>query len=290
MRKAGLALTFVGAFLVMLGVFASWVVPGALLKVPLTVDSVTKLAGTATLGDETFPVKVFNVTRIDSAKSDDKVASWVSAACVVKDEGVVDGCVSTDDPQNRLVNASTDVFATDRVTAEAVNDPKYTGPEAAEINGLVNKWPFDAQKKDYTYWEGTAGEAVPAKFLRAEKIDGLEVYVYEIKVENAKVEVADGVPGTYSTTKTITIEPLTGAPVNQQEKQLRITEDGETLIDLDIEFTDEQRKKSVDESKEQVAGLKLITGTLPKVGFGLGIPLLIGGIALLVVSNRRKTA
>jgi len=290
MRKAGLALTFVGALLVMLGVFASWVVPGALLKVPLSVDSTTKLAGTATLGDETFPVKVFNFTRIDSAKSDDEVASWVSAACVVNDEGEVDGCVSSDDPQNRLVNATTDMFATDRVSAEAVNDPKYTGPEAPEISGLVNKWPFDAEKKDYTYWEGTAGEAVPATFLRTEDLDGLETYVYEVKVENARVDVAPDVPGTYSTTKTIWIEPLTGAPVNQIEKQLRVTEDGETLIDLSIEFTPEQQKQSIQESKDQVKGLKLITGTVPKVGFGLGIPLLVGGLVLTALSARRKTA
>ena len=49
----------------------------------------------------------------------------------------------------------TDDFATDRITALAVNDPQYLPADAAPHEGLINKWPFEAEKKTYPYWDGT---------------------------------------------------------------------------------------------------------------------------------------
>ena len=50
----------------------------------------------------------------------------------------------------RLVSASEDVFATDRKTALAVpNQGKFVPDPVEGREGLQNKWPFDAEKKDY---------------------------------------------------------------------------------------------------------------------------------------------
>ena len=109
------------------------------------------------------------------------------------------------DPQERLLSASTDNFATDRRTAEAVDDPKYLPPSAEDKEGLINKWPFEAEKKTYQYWDGFAGEAVDATYDRTEDVDGLETYVFKVQVSDAPIEVTDGVQGTYSTDREIWI-------------------------------------------------------------------------------------
>ena len=147
------------------------------MKTPIDVDSVTRATGQAALGaDPAEPVKGTQITRADSAKSTDDVVSFVSSSCLVFDRDDVPDCVSADDPDDRLISAGVEYFATDRVTAMAVNDPKYLPPEAEEVEGLQNKWPFDVEKKAYPYWDGTAGGAFDAEYEATEEIDGVEVY------------------------------------------------------------------------------------------------------------------
>ena len=86
---------------------------------------------TGELGEN--PVKVQSITKTDSEASDDDVAVWVQTSCVVIDIDDAPDCVDGDDP--RLVDASTDVFATDRVTAEAVNDDEVPARRRGPARG-----------------------------------------------------------------------------------------------------------------------------------------------------------
>jgi hypothetical protein len=293
MRKGfGIGLTVLGGFLVTLAILAQFWAPGRLMKTPLDVDSLTLVQGDAQLANGTgstddFPVKAFSVTRADSERSDSDVIVFENSSCLVKDEGDIDECVSASDPEERLISASTDSFATDRRTAEAVDDPKYLPPSAEEKSGLVNKWPFEAEKKTYQYWDGFAGEAVPATYEGTEDYDGLELYVYKTVVEDVPIEVAAGVQGTYSTDKTFWIEPETGTIVNQFENQVRLDGEGNTFLALnDFGFTDDQVKKNADESGSNASSLKLISGTVPLIGWIVGIPALLIGIALQLMRRR----
>ena len=150
----GLVLLGLGAFLLVVGVMTTVWAPGQLKKLPLDVNTTTHLDGVVKKYDAATgelvenPVKVESITKVDSNASDDKTAVWVNTSCVVIDIDDAPNCVDGDDP--RLVSASTDVFATDRVTAEAVGDFKGLPDDAVPHEGLVNKWPFDTQKKDYT--------------------------------------------------------------------------------------------------------------------------------------------
>jgi hypothetical protein len=213
---------------------------------------------------------------------------FVNSQCLVKDEGDPPNCVSADDPQDRLISASVDNFAANRKTGLAVNDPKYLPPDAIEHRGLVNKWPFETKRQTYPYWDGTTESAQNAVFDKASKINGLEVYDFRVQVEDEPVEVTDGVQGTYSSDKTITVEPLTGSIVNQVEHRELVTDDGDNFLTLDLAFTPEQVKTSVQDSKDSVGGLNLITSTVPLVGFIVGIPLLIAGIVLAVMATKRE--
>ena len=55
----------------------------------------------------------------------------------------------------------------------AVNDSKYLAEGAEEHEGLVNKWPFNAEKKTYPYWDGTLGRATVSAIKDFEKANGL---------------------------------------------------------------------------------------------------------------------
>ncbi len=293
MRKGfGIGLSVLGGFLVILGLLAQFWVPGQLMKTPLNVDNTTLLDGTAQLSNgktmDSFPVRVFSVTRTDSERSDDEVVVWENSTCLVKDEGGIDECVSASDPEERLISATTDNFASDRVTGVAVDDPKYLPPSAERKEGLVNKWPFEAEKKSYLYWDGTAGEAVEANYDRTETIDGLEMYVYTISISDVPVEITDGLSGTYSTEKEAWVEPMTGSIVNQFEHQEQIDDEGNPFIILDLAFTDDFLKTSVEETKSQAGSLKLISSTVPLVAFIVGIPALLIGLALQIMSRRRE--
>jgi hypothetical protein len=294
-RGFGIGLSVLGGFLVVLAVLAQFWAPGRLMKTPLDVDSTTLLSGTAELANGTgttdsFPVKAFSVTHADTERSDSDVVVFQNSSCLVKDEGDLDECVSASDPEERLISASTDSFATDRKTAEAVNDAQYLPPSAEEKTGLVNKWPFDAEKKTYPYWDGYAAEAVDATYEGTEDYDGLELYVYKTVVSDVPIEISAGVQGTYSTDKTLWIDPTTGSIVNQFEEQQRLDEEGNTFLALDFGFTEEQVKANADDASSNASALNLVTGTVPLIGWIVGIPALLIGIALQLMRRRSASA
>ncbi len=290
-RKLGFALGFVGAFLVVVAILCQTYASGSLKKTPIDSNTVTSLEGTAETGGDTgeeFPVKVTSTTKSDSAKSDGDVAVFVTSQCVVRADGdEVPDCVSSDDPENRLISASTDSFATDRKTGLAVNDPEYLPADAVPHEGLVNKWPFDAEKKTYDYWNGTVGSQVDATYDRTEDLDGLETYVYLTVVEDIPVEIAEGLNGTFNSTTEIFVDPVTGSIVNQVGTQERVDDSGNLVLSIDAAFTDDEVAEKVEEAKDNGSKLALITTTVPLIGYIVGIPALLVGIALLLLGRNR---
>ena len=295
MRKiiAGLLLGL-GSFLLVAALVVVVWGGDAVKKTPLDTDSVTNLSGVAdklnpATGDvENLDVRATSVTKADADLSDGDVIVFVNTVCLVVDEGEVPSCVDEND--DRLVSASSDVFATDRRTAEAVNDAKYLPPSAEEKSGLINKWPFDAQKKDYTYWDGMLGEAVDATYDGSETIDGLATYKYHVLVEDAPAEVVEGIDGIYSQDKYLWIDPVTGAIIKQTQHEVRELEDGSTLLDMQLAFTDDQVAANAADAKDNGKLLGLLTSTLPLVGFIGGAIALLAGIFLFVAARRREAS
>ena len=93
-------------------------------------------------------------TKADSENSSDEHVLFVETSCLVVDTGGERVCVDGDDPN--LITADIDIFATDRVTALGVEDPNLP-PDAVAHEGLVNKFPFDVEQKNYPYWDGLLG-------------------------------------------------------------------------------------------------------------------------------------
>ena len=212
---------------------------------------------------------------------------FVSSTCLVIDEGDVPDCVDADDPEKRLVSASTDVFATDRSDGTAVNG-SYVPPSAEEKEGLVNKWPFDAEKKTYPYWDGMLGQAVDAEYDGTETIDGLETYRYHVLIEEESAEVVTDVDGVYSQDKYIWIDPVTGAIINQTQHEVRELTDGSTLLDMQLDFTEDQVSANAEDAKDNGGLLTLLTKTVPLIGLVGGVLALLVGAFLVFAGRGRK--
>ncbi len=283
-----------GAFLLVTAALAQFWSPGKVEKTPTDINSTTRLSGQAqklnlTTGKtEDLPVKVTVRTKADPKRSTDNVVAWVQTTCVVIDKGNVPNCVTDQDPQGRLINASIDTFATDRHTGLAVaNADKYVlGPAEPHV-GLVNKFPFGTQKKTYPMWDSTLKQSTPAEFQDVETLQGLEVYKFHVMVDPVKAQIADGVDGIYSLDKSIWVEPRTGSIVNQTQHDVRKLPDGSTALDLDVAFTPDQVTSGVKDGKAGVSQLKLITQTVPLVGLVGGLLLLGAGILMFLRGGRK---
>ena len=264
--------------------------PGVVERTPIDVNTTTYLDGEAGKIDVATgelvrnPIYAISVTRTDSEVSTDDTVAWVSSSCVMIDRGGERECV---DGSPDMITAGVDVFATDRVSGMAVNDGIDLPPDATPHQGLVNKWPFDAQQETYPYWDGTLGRTVDAEFERTDAVDSVEVYVYTVQVTRNAAEVAAGTNGFYSTSKEIWVEPTTGAILNQTENQQRWLENGTPVLDLQLAFTDEQVEASTTDARDNMSLLNLVTTTIPLVGLIGGPLLLVLGLVLL---RRREHA
>jgi hypothetical protein len=290
---SGWILLFLGALLLTAGVITLAVGPGKVQKVPLDVDSDTYLTGQAqklnpgTGQVEDVPVKVYSNTKVDPKKSDDKVVVWVNYTCVNIDRDNPPNCLADDD--DRLISNSVDTFASDRHTGMAVNDPKYVGQDAAKHEGLVNKFPFNTEKKTYPYWDDLLGTTVNAKYDSTVEVQGLKTYLFKVSVPKTNAKIAGDVEGTYQTEKSIWVEPRTGAIVNQEQHETRLLPDGSVVLDMALKFTDATVKQSVADGKDNLGLLNLVGRTVPIVGIGGGL-ICLAAAAFLLLSGRRPEA
>ncbi|GAA2153058.1 hypothetical protein GCM10009844_36940 [Nocardioides koreensis] len=288
----GSVLVALGAFLVVAAIVAQVWAPDNVKRTPIDVNNTTYLDGQADhLNPETGklesdPVYALQINQTDSNKSDGEVAVFVQNTCVVIDTGQDRVCVSDKDPN--LLTHEVDVFAADRHTALSLNDEKYVPDQTVEHTGLNNKWPFDAQKTTYPYWDGTLGRSVDAVYERTTEVKGLEAYVYRVDIKDEPAEVLDGVQGVYDDVKEISIDPRTGAILNTTENQQRYLEDGQKILDLQLEFTDDTQQAKVDEANTKWDQINLVLNILPVVGYAVGIPVLLVGLALLFVRRRNS--
>ena len=288
-RSLGYVLLALSGLLLTLAILALVWAPGVIKKTPLDVSTRTLYEGEAakinTATNEFIPQPVYAVqeTKADSENSSDEHVLFVETSCLVVDTGGDRVCVDGDDPN--LITADIDIFATDRVTALGVADPNLP-PDAVVHEGLVNKFPFDVEKKDYPYWDGLLGRPVEMVYDDTEEILGLETYRFVATVEDEAVDVAEGVPGTYSNVVTVNVDPVTGSIVKGAQDQQRYLDNGTQVLDVDITWTAETIDNAVDEAKTNGQSLNLLLRIVPIVGFVVGGLALVFGLFVLRRSDR----
>ena len=135
-------------------------------------------------------------------------------------------------------------------------------------------------------WDGLLGRAVEATFVDEEDIDGLAVYKFQVSVVDEPAEISNGVSGTYSSDKVMWIDKGTGSIIDQTEAQTRTLDNGTTVLDLELSFTDETVAANVEDAKANNSQLSLV-GAAPIVLAVLGL-LAAAGASFLVFAGRRE--
>src|SRR3954468_2635216 len=295
MRVLARVLLGLGAFLLVAGILAVTWIPGAVKKTPLDVNTTTLYEGQAAKLDpltgafDTKPAYAVRHTIVDSKKSGDDNVIMVENACAVfYTGGSKTVCVNGNDPD--LITATTDIFATDRVTALSVDD-KNLPADAVPHKGLVNKFPFDVQKKTYPFWDGDVGKAVPIEYVGIKTLFGLDTYEFSYTVKDIPINIADddpatpeddSIPGTYDNVVTVYVDPKTGSIVKSGQDQQQFLEDGTPAADVKLDQTDASVKDFVDDANAARTQLFILLTVLPIVGFVGGLLCLLGGLALIL--------
>jgi hypothetical protein len=293
MRVLARVLLGLGAFLLVAGILALTWAPGMVKKTPLDVDQTTRYEGHAAKLDpltgafDTKPAYAIRYTKVDSKKSSDENVIMVENACAVFDTGGAKVCVNGNDPD--LIQATTDIFATDRVSALAVPD-KNLPSDAVPHEGLVNKFPFDVQKKTYPFWDGDVGKAVDIDYVGTKNLFGLDTYEFSYTVKDVPINIADDDPatpeddtikGTYDNVVTVYVDPTTGSIVKSGQDQQQFLDDGTPAADVVLTQTDASVKSFVDDAKAAHTQLFVLLTLVPIVGFVGGALCLVGGFLLL---------
>lgn len=277
---------------------------------PADQNSVTELSASGaqifdvtTLESITTDLSISATTRGDEAAADkapDGVVVWVGTQTVRKSDG-------------GIVSQSSEISPMDAHTAEAVNccgaseDVVNGVGLPVEREGLVFKFPFDTQKKDYQVWDGTLGDAATAKYAGTAELQGLKVYKFTLSIPETVVGNREvpasvlGLDGTdmvnadsvFAVERTYYVEPNIGSIIHRIDDQTaKLSYDGAELITTQgqIAYTDAQVTANVDEYKDKAGLLDGVHGTFPLVGGLLGLLAFAGGLLLGRGSTTRRRA
>jgi hypothetical protein len=307
MKKwAGALLLGLGVFLVIAAPLARYYLAPSLVRIPIDQESSSESEATG-------------ATYLERATASLKYNQTMRATREVRGD-VKDGTENravwdvyltiTNADTGALISASTDRLALDRRSGEAVRCCEETvDGEPVEHKGLTYTFPFNTEKKSYDYYDNTIKETRPMRYLGTAEIRGLEVYRFRQVVEETVVDNLE-VPGslvglpnqpsvkadvTYSTTRTVWVEPSSGVIVRgqQQQKQTLRAEGApqETVVlDALFRFTDDTVNNGLDSAREARSSILLLTVVGPTASLILGIILILIGLAVVRRAAPKRAA
>lgn len=301
MRKLGILLAGLGAFLLVAALMFKVYAYPQLAKAPKDQNSTTVLVGPgATVFDiETLKeittdltTQVITVGDVKAAeKEGNNVVVWLSKSSTKSSDGVIR-------------SRSIDRVAFDATSAEAVNccgefyETVADDPQSIKHEGLLVKFPFNTQKKTYDFWDSSLGAAVPIKYESEEKVEGVNTYKFAQTIEPTETGTRElpasllGEDGEenleaqsmYSNVRTLWVEPNTGVILKRTEEQFNtFAYDGTdriTTTKVTTGYDDATVKDNADTYGSLGAQLHLLRVTLPLVFLILGLLALVAGFVL----------
>jgi Porin PorA len=230
-RVAGLVLSALGTFLIVLALLIRFVVVDEAVKFPLNEDTVTTLiAHNASYFSPQKVAEVTGATLEDTYTVQGNNAAGSSGTAVWKEFSYV-----YDQTNDQTVSYSTQQLAFGRRSAELVNCcGTAVGTDThVPVTGLGYVWPFNAQKKTYQVFDTTLLKAFPAVYAGTATVDGIKTYKY-VETIPATPDGSQSLPGTlvglkssatvklpeyYSATTIEYVDPITGGPVRGSSYQ-----------------------------------------------------------------------
>jgi hypothetical protein len=303
-----LSLLGLGVFLLVLGQLLDHYVEPRVTRTPVDVDTTSVLTGTGSYFD-TAKLATVHGQRITITRRivGDVTASDRSGRAVWNVSTQIDTPKTAPlrDPR-RSFSWTTERWVTDRRT----NLPVHCCGEEPSFRGEAYlKFPFDVQKRAYTWWDGVLGGAVPLGFAGTTEVLGQEGYRFTGTVAARPTGVTREVPGRlvglpkqrqvraeewYANAGIeLVVEPRTGRIMNARIAP-RITlrapgahRDAVTLLASDrVEFTGASRRTQVTETARDSRRLELVGETAPAVGTVAGGVLAVAGLVLLLRGRR----
>lgn len=308
-RTIGMLLIGVGAFFLTLSPLVRFYAAKQLLALPIDTYETTRLqAQNGTYFDagnlklrQGVTVVATNTVRGDVRASTDKIAVWDSFT------STADATTGTpiDYRQARqALNRRTSQLVM-CCGASVANDPH------TQQSGLGTVWPVaNVQKKTYNYFDLATKRALPINFDGVDKVQGLRTYRYVQHVPDTRIAEVDDVPGHllglgpksgnvdtdryYQETKTVWVDPRTGAVVNQEEniRSTLHTRDGVerlTVAAFDLKMIPDDQKKLIKLSSDNARAVTAVKTIVPIVTLLLGAGLLVAGVFVTVAATGRGT-
>lgn len=312
-KKMATVALLLGAFLIALAALSKFYMYDRLAVAPANTES-TSISETAPGADGTYlsvaQLKVVDapLRSVRTVQGDVKLSEKASKD-LGKDVDVWKTYVCTDTQSfdcssgKTPLSATSDVVAFDATTGEAVKwdgaSSASDGEEVADpFEGQYFKFPFDAKKKTYQFWDGTLNRATPAEYVGTTKLKGLDAYEYRQTIEPTKtgeITVPGDLVGSeagsvkadrmYSTVRTFVVEPTTGVILKGGEAQdSYLAVDGvrkATTTKATLGYTDDYITETVNEYKGKAMLLGVVKSTFPIVGLVVGLVLLgLGGFGI----------
>ncbi|MGB8650005.1 MAG: porin PorA family protein [Mycobacteriales bacterium] len=302
-NKTATALVGAGVFALALGVLIPTVAAPRLIKAPgeiaLTTHSRSEAQKLNTTTQKLETVQVDLTRRLATHRIAGKVAGTDKNGVfdellelkLVNSDGTLSPSLGTDAQYNGL-KAAASVVAFDRKSGKGV--PGFRG-DTWNTTAQTVKFPFDAKKKTYSYFDQTSGRAFPVSYVRTTTVKGLKVYEYHGTIPQMSLGQYGVLAGTdtiYSNTgRTVLVEPVTGSIVSSTTSPQTSIQfpDGSVvpaLLVKELVPTDATVAERVSYAKDKKSQIQLLQRA-PWALVILGLLLLGGG---LFVQMRRRPA
>ena len=309
-RSVGLVLVGLGVLMLVLAPLSRWYAYPQLAVVPDDVAERVSTGADITVLDLGAVVRqepeverltdVRSVRRIipDQGESGGDTAVWDTSVTNFDELGA--GAT----PEENVLSYFEERVAFDRHTSESVDghDQYYTptGERADRVEvdhtGYYFKLPFGVEQRSYPFWDSTIQDTRPLEFQSETTLEGLPVYVFEQVIEPTPVSALE-IPGAlfgqagsivadriYSNTRTLWVEPHTGAIIKGQEEQDSYLDfegtRGPTIVQGTLAYTGDQVSANVDEYASSAERLELVRETVPVAAAAAGVVLVILGLVL----------
>ena len=289
-RSFALVLLVAGVFLLAFGPLLRWGVYPALAKAPLDQNTVSVNTGSAQYLDATAAVPAtttgdVTVVRdiVTNAAAQAKVDSSTTAVWQVTTVVNTPQTKSLKQPDEAF-SWLTETWAFDR------NTGKPTADSEVQAEAFL-KFPFQTQKRTYSYWDSKAGQAFPALYVGTEDYHGRQVYRFESVVPPTQIPspIDPSTSITYSNPSSVAlVDPETGVIVGGSSHQI-VTSDGITVFDSVLT----PDKASVDDLLVLASNgdaLTLMRGPALLVSVLLGLVLIAAAVWLLLTDRRSREA
>lgn len=301
-RISTLVLIGVGAFFIALAPLVKFWAAEKIIAAPANQFGISRLQAT---GAQYFSRKDLKVLTADldiivTTRGDVKESSGDR---VVWDEATVVNDVTNRRPQ---IDLSDRRSAFDKYTGVGLNCCGVNVKKApVTLEGQIYKFPFGVEKKAYKVFNSSVMKAFDARFVREDKVNGLDVYVFEQDVPASKTETLTApaavlgmtdegdvqVDRWYDGKTTFWVEPTTGAPVRQEQQRHEVlkTQDG---IERSVAFvatakmTDQTVSDLVSSAEKGKSQINLLQNIIPLVLLIVGAAFVLAGVLL----GRRQSA